>query len=107
MNLQTNHSTSNSVFTIKVDGALTIENYYDFRSAFLAMSIIGATFIMDLSNAVTLDVSALAMLLILNDYVDSQKGYLVVKFPTQECQAYRLLRAANFDKKFNLNSEAS
>ncbi len=100
MNLQTKLSEGASIYTIIVDDELSADNVDDFRAVLLGVNSIGATFIVDLSKAKTIDTSALGMILLLKGYVDILKGKVALKLPKNGTHADRSLKAASFHQIF-------
>jgi len=88
------------IFTIKVGKKLTFENFYDFRKFFQTAKNLGSKFIVDFGGAEYIDVAGLAMLLLLQEYIDNLEGKVTLVFPTQDNQANRMLKLANFDRIF-------
>jgi len=91
------------IFTIKVSNKLTFEKFYGFRKFFLTAKNVGSKFIVDFSSAEYIDVSGLAMLLLLQEYIDSLEGKASLVLPAQGNQAYKMLKLAKFDEVFEIN----
>jgi len=89
-------------FTIRVINKLSIENFYDFRSFFQSAKNIGSIFIVDFGEAEHIDVSGLAMLLMLQEYIDNLDGKVYLVFPDKDNQVNKMLKLANFDKFFEI-----
>ena len=100
MNLETKLSECPSTYTITVDDKLSADNFDDFRAVLLCIKCIGATFIVDLSRAHTIDTSALGMILLLKGYIDILKGNVALKLPENGTHANKLIKEASFHQIF-------
>lgn len=73
--------------------------YQKFRDVYKNETNIGTKYIIDLVNTTLLSVSALAMILLLKDHIDSLKGELTLVNPKK--QPLELLNISKFDRIFN------
>ena len=92
MNLQIKLSKCASTYTITLDDKLSADNFDDFRAVLLGIKCIGATFIVDLSRANTIDTSALGLILLLKGYIDILKGKVALKLPENGTHANKLIK---------------
>lgn len=97
-----NLSKCGSELTIIIGEQLTLSEFKDFRSAFEHISLDCCLVKVDFNKTGYLDFAALGMLLLLKDVVTAVKGNLVLTFPVSENGAFKLIRAANFQRTFDV-----
>lgn len=94
-------STNNETATIKVIGRFDFSSQRDFRNAYQNQEQAIIEYVVDLSQTEYIDSSALGMLLLLKEYVESKNGQSKLSQPAPEIK--KILTMSNFDQLFTIS----
>ena len=89
-----------SQIVIAIDGRFDFSQHKAFREAYKDADARESRFIVDLSEASYLDSSALGMLLLLREFVGSDRERVRIRGASDDVA--RVLKIANFDKLFTV-----
>jgi len=94
-------STDNDTATIKVIGRFDFSSQHDFRNAYQSQGQDVIRFIVNFSQTEYIDSSALGMLLLLREFVESKNGSTELSQPSPEIR--KILTMSNFDQLFTIS----
>ncbi len=94
-------STDNGIATIKIIGRFDFSSQRDFRNAYQGQNQAVEKFVVDFSQTEYIDSSALGMLLLLKEYVESKNGRTELSKPAPEIR--KILTMSNFDQLFTIS----
>lgn len=94
-------STNNEAATIKVIGRFDFSSQRNFRNAYQNQDQAVTEFIVDLSETEYIDSSALGMLLLLKEHVESKSSHCKLFQPAPEIR--KILAMSNFDQLFTIS----
>lgn len=95
-------SNDGMVVQINVEGQFDYRLSQQFRDAYRHVpDNDGVTFQIDLSNASSIDSSALGMMLLLREYAKCKGGSVVISSPSEQVDT--VLKVANFEQLFIIN----
>ncbi|MCF6298692.1 MAG: STAS domain-containing protein [Thiomicrorhabdus sp.] len=94
-------STNNEVATIKIIGRFDFSSQREFRDAYQNQQQHISEYIVDLSQTEYIDSSALGMLLILKEYVESKNGQSKIFQPAPAIK--KILSISNLDQLFTIS----
>ena len=94
-------STDNGIATIKIIGRFDFSSQRDFRNAYQGQDQAVEKFVVDFSQTEYIDSSALGMLLLLKEYVESKNGRTELYKPAPEIR--KILTMSNFDQLFTIS----
>ncbi len=103
MSIETTLDTELHILEIKITDRFDFSVHQDFRKATQQASSGVNKIIVDMSETVYVDSSALGMLLVLRDKVGENKESITIKNPKPEVR--KILDIASFDKLFTLTFE--
>jgi len=105
MSIPLRHSVENTdnkkVIKIVAPSDFSFNYYQHFRNIYKDEQNIGTKFVIDFINTTLLSVSALAMILLLKDHVNSIKGELIL-VNLKNKQPLELLKISSFNRRFNI-----
>lgn len=88
---------------INISGRFDFETSQAFRDAYRHLpDVDGIRYCVDLSEADYMDSSALGMLLLLREHAKSKGGEVIIEKPGEQID--KILRVANFEQLFTINS---
>ena len=93
-------STNNETATIKIIGRFDFSSQRDFRNAYQGQEKTVTEYVVDLSQTEYIDSSALGMLLLLKEHVESKNGHSKLSQPAPEIR--KILTMSNFDQLFTI-----
>lgn len=96
-----NFDTSKTTLTIKITGKFDFGAHQDFRNAIDQINVATKFVVLDFSTTDYMDSSALGMLLVLRDKVNST-SQAIIKLINIKSEVRKILEIANFDKLFSL-----
>jgi len=94
-------STNNEAATIKIIGRFDFSSQRDFRNAYQNQQQNVSEYIVDLSQTEYIDSSALGMLLLLKEHVESKNAHSKLFQPAPEIR--KILTMSNFDQLFTIS----
>lgn len=94
-------STNDEIATIKIIGRFDFSSQRDFRNAYQNQQQSVSEYIVDLSQTEYIDSSALGMLLLLKEHVESKNGHSKLFQPAPEIR--KILNMSNFDQLFSIS----
>jgi len=94
-------TTDNRTATIKIIGRFDFSSQRDFRNAYQGQDQAVEKFVVDFSQTEYIDSSALGMLLLLKEYVESKKGSTELSKPAPEIR--KIFTMSNFDQLFKIS----
>ncbi len=100
MAIETKLDTERQILEIKITGRFDFSVHQDFRRATQQASSGVSGIVVDMSDTVYVDSSALGMLLVLRDKVGENKDAISIK--NAKAEVRKILDIANFDKLFTL-----
>jgi len=102
MGVTTKFSEESKQLTIMVDSRFDFSLHQAFRDAYSSYAGKKLDYVLDLSNANYMDSSALGMILLLKDFVESNASKLVIKKPNESVR--KILEIAQFHRLMTIES---
>lgn len=101
MNVSTQFSENDNVFTISISGSFDFNSLNAFRQAYSDEAIKSAKFVIDMRSTETIDSSALGMLLNMQRFLNKADGEISIT----NCNPIvaKIFAITHFGKKFNIS----